>query len=366
MLLRAICAMVLLGILVAGLWPFHSPRNEVAWLSNRDGLSFGKYGSIVSSAPFKDHASRANGSCSIEIWLRPRRIKASGTIFAFYWPESRAVPFALRQSLGDLEVLRRSDDPLRHGKRVKLYIDDVLSQRQPVLVTIASGDSGTAVYADGVLVKKAPNFRFSSRDLSGRFIIGNAPTTTDSWSGQLMGLALYDRELTADEVPHNFGNWTKGKQASIAGENGIIGLYLFNEGNGSVVHNQVDPATDLLIPERFFVLHEQFLEPPWNEITPGWRYWKNVGINIAGFVPLGFFFYGYFSLLRRTKHGTAVTIILGFAVSLTIEVLQAFLPTRDSGMTDIISNTFGTVFGVMVCKNRTIQAVLTQAAFFTE
>ena len=68
---------------------------------------------------------------------------------------------------------------------------------------------------------------------------------------------------------------------------------------GNVVHNQVDPATDLLIPERFFVLHEQFLERPWNEITPGWHYWKNVAINIVGFTPLGFFFYAYFCRAER-------------------------------------------------------------------
>ena len=106
--LRATCALVLLGILVAGLWPFHSPRNEVSWLSNNTGLLFGKYGSIVSAAPFKAHTSQPDGSCSIEIWLQPRRVKASGTgVFAFYSPESRAgYPFALRQSLGDLVLLR--------------------------------------------------------------------------------------------------------------------------------------------------------------------------------------------------------------------------------------------------------------------
>jgi glycopeptide antibiotics resistance protein len=126
-------------------------------------------------------------------------------------------------------------------------------------------------------------------------------------------------------------------------------LYLFNEGSGDIVRNQADSATDLIIPEHFFVLHEPFLERPWNEYFPGWSYWKDIGINIAGFIPLGFIFFAYFSLVRSIEHPATVTIAFGFAVSLTIEVLQAFLPTRNSGTTDLITNTFGTVLGVTLC-----------------
>ena len=358
MLLRAICAFVLLGILVAGLWPFHAPKNEVSWLNHGSGLFFGKYGSIVSAGPIKAEPLRADSACSLEIWLEPRRVHFSGTILAFYWPESRIVPFALRQSLGDLVVQRTAQDQLHHAKKVKIYVDDVFSHQKPVLVTISSGQAGTTVYADGAFVMRSANFRFSSHDFTGRFIVGNSPVTTDDWSGQVRGLAIYDRELTADEVSQHFANWTKDKRQELGRSEGAVALYLFDEKSGNVVHNQLDSATDLLIPERFFVLHEQFLERPWDEFRRDWNYWKDIGINVAGFIPLGFFFFAYFRSIRKIKRPVLVTVVLGFTVSLTIEVLQAFLPTRDSGMTDLITNTFGTAVGVLAFRYGAVQSVL--------
>ncbi len=345
--LASICLLVLCGILVAGLWPFHAPRNEVSWLNNGNGLLLGEYGSIVSLGAFDANDSKEAAPCSLEIWLQPS-LDYSGTILAFYRPEHLVVPLKLWQSHGDLGIQRTSLDQFNHAERTRVYASHLFSPAKSVLVTISSGPAGTTVYADGALTRKFPDFRISSHDLTGQLLLGNAPMGTNPWSGQLKGLAIYDRELTADEVSQHYTRWTKNTQADFAESEGLVALYLFNEGKGSVVHNQIDSRTDLLIPERFFVLHEQFLEPPWSEFFPTWSYWRNIGINIAGFVPLGFFFCLYFSSVRKIKRVVVVTVVLGFIVSLTIEVLQSFLPTRDSGMTDLITNTSGTALGAMM------------------
>ncbi len=350
--LRAICVCVLFCTLVAGLWPFHAPKNEVRWSSEGDGLRFAKHGSIVSANPIRANRAHTDQSCTLEIWLEPRQISWEGTVLAFYWPASRVVSFTLRQWRNGLVLERESRG--RTAGEASIYLGDVFRGPQPVLFTISSGQTGTVVYADGALVRKAPDFKLISQDLSGEFIIGNSPLTTFNWSGEIKGLAIYDRELTATEVSEDFANWTASKTAasSTTGRSDraaseVVARYLFNEGKGNIVHNQVDPATSLLIPERFFILHEQFLERPWDEFKPGWHYWKDIGINVAGFIPLGFFFQACFSAPGRTKRTIWLTVALGFAVSLMIEVLQAFLPTRDSGMTDLITNTFGTALGAI-------------------
>jgi hypothetical protein len=358
MLLRTICGVVLLGVLVAGLWPFHAPRNQVSWVGERNGLLFGKHGSVVSASPFKAHASQADNSCSLEIWLQPSRIVSGGMILAFYWPESRVVPFAVRQWATGLALEPEGSEGGFFPEKGEIYIGDVFGSLKPVFITVTSGEAGTAAYVDGKLVKRVPNFAVSNRNLTGQFVVGGAPSFTYNWPGQVKGLAMYDRDLSAAEVSQGFVDWTTGSMPDPAKSAGLVARYLFDERRGNVVHNQVDSATNLLIPEHFFVLHQQFLEKPWDEFHPGWSYWKNVCVNVVGFIPLGFFFYAYFSRLRKTKHSVAVTIALGFAVSLTIEVLQAFLPTRGSGMTDLITNTFGTGLGVMAFRHKAVPALV--------
>jgi glycopeptide antibiotics resistance protein len=120
-----------------------------------------------------------------------------------------------------------------------------------------------------------------------------------------------------------------------------------------------------MIPERFFVLRPWFLEPFWKEFHAGWSYWENVGVNIGGFIPLGFFFCAYLTLVWRMERATMVTVALGLLVSLTIEVSQAFLPSRDSGTTDLFTNAFGTWIGVVAYRHRLVQTALARLERFS-
>jgi len=354
--LGLLCAAVLIIILIAGLWPFHAPKNQVSWLSNGNGLHFGEYGVVFGSLESGFAGSKDGITCSVEIWLQPDHSDIGGTILAFYKPENQIVAFSVYQSIDDLS-LQRVIVYQQRPKKNKVYIGHIFRKNNPLFVTLTSSAEGTGVYLNGRLVRTFLRFGLSSEDLTGQLFAGNHPLVEDGWQGQLRGLAIYNRVLTEAQVLQHYEAWTKNQNAEIKNESPIA-LYLFNEGSGGIVHNQMNSEADLRIPAHFFVLHAPFLERPWDEFQPSWSYWKNVLINIAGFVPLGFFFCAYFVSVRRLNRAALATIVLGGVVSLTIEVLQAFLPTRDSGMTDIITNTLGTGIGTMLYACKLVQAML--------
>ena len=343
------CSLILGGILVACLWPFHSPRNEVAWLVYGNGIRFGRHGTILSSGVINPVNGPNESGRTLEMWLRPASAYESRTILAFYNPQ-RPGGFSLHQSMTDLLAETGRWNEEHRSRTRKFYVDGIFRKKDLALLTLTSGPQGTDVYLDGKLVRAARQFRLTSNDLAGRLVVANSAVENDSWSGDLRGLALYNRELSAAQVLRHYETWTRTGRPGVAQDERVVALYLFNEHSGNVIHNQAAPGFNLYIPERYLELHHTFLETPWDEYHPGSNYWKNVLINIGGFVPLGFFFYAYLSLALRVRRGALVTIIIGGFISLMMETLQAFLPTRDSGMTDILTNTLGTALGVGLCR----------------
>jgi VanZ family protein len=339
--------LTLCSILVAGLWPFHSPKNQVHWLENENGLRFGHYGTILSSGIF-ERTSSDGPSCSLEIWLEPASTWDTGTLIAFYSPLATR-QFSLHQSYTDLALQRDIGDQPQQSNLGEMHVHDVF-RKQQAFITITSDGQGTAVYIDGQLVTRSPGFRLSTKDLTGKLIVATSPLQSDSWSGQLRGLGLYRSELSAAQIAQHYEDWTQKAKLTFTGDEGALALYRFDEHAGKIVHNQVRSEVDLYIPDRYMVVHQALLESPWMEFHRRGTHLDDILINIGGFVPLGFFLCAYFTSVPQVKHGVWVTIAFGAIVSLTIEILQAYLPTRYSGVTDVITNTFGTGVGVALYR----------------
>jgi len=348
-LLGVACGLVLGGMLVAGLWPFHSPRNQVTWFAGSNGLHFGRHGTILSSGKFKAANVSVDAPCSLEIRFEPSLTAGGGALFAFYAPENPR-QFSLRQSITDLVLISDIREGRYRTLTTRLYVGDIFRRGRPLFVTITAKGGQTSVYIDGALARTAPKFPLSWQDFDGELVIATLPKIDDSWSGLLRGLAFYDQELSPAQVLHHYETWMEKGRPDVSENERAVALYLFDERAGRVIHNQVPSGTDLYIPDRYLVLDQALLLPFWEEFHPTRSYWEDVLVNIAGFVPFGLLVCAYFSLAGRVKRPALVTILLGFTLSLTIETLQSFLPTRDSGTTDLITNTLGTCFGVWLYR----------------
>jgi hypothetical protein len=352
-LARASLMAILCGILIAGLWPFSAPENEISWSADGHGIEFGHRGTGVSLGSFELGAGQDESAGSVEAWLEPQGRAAWKTILAFDSKQHPGRPFMLVRRSDTLVVERHNVDPQGICRTAQFAVGKVFEPGRRVHVTIVLAAHHTLVYINGVLAVDSHLMGESRRNLTGRLILANSPDIDNSWRGKVLALAVFPGQLSADQVDRDSRMWTGGGGLKNEADETPLALYRFDEGAGRVAHNAVDRATDLEFPERYFVLHPRFLASPLRPFRSGWPaagYWQDVMVNIVGFIPLGFFLLNYISRARNIPYSWMLVILAGFLLSLTIESLQWFLPTRDSDMTDVISNTLGAALGAGIYR----------------
>jgi glycopeptide antibiotics resistance protein len=363
----ALSIFLTLGILFLTLWPFNPfPHNKVRWLTGSDGIQFEWAGVVLSPRPVaQGRDATLSGPSSLEIWLKPSETQYVYTVLDFSEP-GNPFRFRLRQYHEGLIVSRDWRDPDGRMKRVKIDLDASLQRGKLTLVTLSSADRGTSLYLDGKLKQTYPNFRFTAGDLSGQIVLGTAPVDSEPWAGEIHGLAIYGKELTPGEVLAHYQNWTQANSSATSDLADGMARYPFSERTGHEIRNQVGNGTSLEIPRSFQVPQKAFLRLPWNEFEWSRTYFADVLRNIAGFVPFGFVVCAYLSLTRHRHRVVLLTILAGGTLSLCIEVLQAYIPERVSGTTDIVTNTLGAALGVILVRSTPIGKILRRGTAATD
>jgi len=364
--LGASCVLVLGATLAAGLWPFNPfPRNEARWLGNENGLDLRDGAIVISTTAFAPKGPSPESSSALEIWLEPARSFTTSTILSFYHPAD-GYQFKVAQYQDSL-ILRQAprDDP-RQKYEVSILISHLFKSGGRKFISITSTSTGTSVFVDGTLMKTSSRLRLSEADTSGELTLGTSPVYNSSWSGQLYGLAVYDRSITADQVLKDFQSWLKNGRPEVGPADAPTALYLFDERSGNEIQNLGSSGDDLYIPRYFRIPHQKFLEEPWDEFRANRDYAFDLAINVLGFVPLGFVLCLYLRTTGTSSNPKLSTVVVGFGVSLLIEVLQAFLPTRASGITDLITNTTGSALGVYLSGRHVTGIILARLGISIE
>lgn len=345
------CASVMAITLAAGLWPFSfHPKNRVEWMPAKGGLRFSGSGMAVSDGKFSGMSD--DKGVSIELWIEPSQSWDSSTILSFYEPKTLPL-IQIRQSGDDL-VFTTSRGPEEHPRKLRnVFVDHAFRKGEAVFVVFTSTGNIFEVYVNGELKKTVKKMQLKGTDFAGTLVVANAPYGNLSWHGIFRELAFYERALRADEVKRDYAAW-RNKEGIRPRREVAQTLYVFDASDGGVVHNLGKAGPDLLIPRTYAILEPGFLVPFWKEFSATPEYAKDLAINIFGLVPLGSCFAALFAWLYGSRRSFWYTTLLGFCASLTIELLQAFMPTRFSGTTDLLTNTSGTALGAwLILSGRT-------------
>lgn len=203
----------LCATLIAGLWPFCSPENQVTWITGENGIRFGDHGTVLSAGTLESDAF-AGPACTVEFWIKPAQTWATGSLLDFYNSQNDH-QFAIEQDSTDLVLHVRSERRNGWNDQKEWRAKNVFRKKQ-ALITVTSDGQNTFLYIDGQLTTTAPKFDFSSKDLAGQLIIANSPFRKQSWSGIVKGLAIYGRELNAAQVLGHYRDWTQQGEPTLA------------------------------------------------------------------------------------------------------------------------------------------------------
>lgn len=354
------------------LWPFNfisHVKNDAHWIKNTNGIEFLKKGQAVSNSLTQEHFNRlVKGSgLTLELWLQTEDLNQTGSATIFSYSTGTALRnFTVGQVWDKLIVALRTTKTNRYGEGPILTIPDVFTSHGLKYMVIIYNLSEQSVYINGEQKARSHILKgnFSNWDPSYRLVIGNNISGNRPWKGKIFYVAVYDRVLTEQEVRNNYlsefqskvstrplvflrkGNT---KDADIK-KGGPVVRYLFNEGNGNVIHDSgsgLNPV-NLTMPEYIRPMDKPFLDFSSNYLQNNSQY-SDLIINILIFIPLGILIHG----MLRTRYGLTlkisfVTLLFGTLFSLSIESLQYLSITRSSSLVDVSTNMTGIAIGIVL------------------
>ncbi len=351
--LGILCLAITLVILVVGLWPFNFwVNNKVEWLKLENGVHFYGQGIIFSDQIISDPKRPLflDGPFSIEIWLQPDSEPYSNLprVFSLYEGQESEILF-LAQWKSTLIFRTKAQQPNGRWFYTGGGVANAFPKGKRRFITITVEEKAIHIYSDGILERTLPGYSLPPKNGAtiNQIILGNSPEGKNYWVGSILGLAIYNRSLSLERVLRNFQLWTNGKLPTLFEEENPMALYAFTERYGTQIHDQRHRLI-LSIPSKFEVPQKSILVPPWKELRLNFSYFKDIVLNLIGFIPFGFLISAYLNTKKATASHKLpmIVLLLGTCFSLTIEMFQIYLPSRSSQLMDFFSNILGTALGL--------------------
>ena len=226
--------------------------------------------------------------------------------------------------------------------------DHVLKKGEKSWLAIVFDGNGLSLYQEGKIRNRMRTGPLDFSRWNGSFplVIGSEANGKFRWQGSIYSITLFDQAFSPEEVkivPTHIKEYLTSNRES---KKPLIHYSFDDSQNEPIIDRGKGEPAHLTIPRYFDPYKRVALEKPSTRLGDYRRNLKDIVMNIVGFVPLGFLLSLY--LLPKglsSRSSLLLSVVIGFCLSLMVEVLQAFLPTRSSSMTDMIANTLGTAIG---------------------
>lgn len=327
--------------------------NDVAWIGDAPGIRFDRSG-IVYASPLnlpRGYQETSPPALSIELALKSAAPGDGHFQFVLLLHGGRDANQLVIGQWRTWLIVMNGDDYAAKRRQPRIAVN-ALHPGKEQFVTIVSGEDGTAVYLEGRLVRRNRDLQLEipAMGSEGRLVLGNSIYGRHAWRGAFYGLAHYPRILETGAIQRHAEQWRRTNTFAHAADAQPGGLYLFNERQGTQIADHSGRGNHLHIPARMTILTKEFLTAPF--VNEGNRpsLLQDMIINLVGFVPLGFLLSALMCHGRRPslRRRLAWTMLACGAVSLAIELAQAWIPTRSSQMLDLMLNTLGAGLGVLL------------------
>jgi VanZ family protein len=334
-LVGAYAALLLVGLLAPFDW---YTANDARWTPDGHGLQFVSAGVARSaSRPAKLHERLiAAGRFSIEIWISPADQRQRGPARIVSYSESTQWRnFTIGQWESDLAVRLRTTRNNLNGTDPHVTVKDVFAVPGFRHIVMTYDGAYERVYVDGTLRTTTDDVQgtLANWDAEHWLVVGNEHTADRPWRGVIRLLAIYDRVLGGGEVSGSYKSLGQADAPHLTP--GPLALYRFRQDGRRVVdESPVLPRVDLEVPD--------VVEPRRPLLGSGFPTPVDAALNLVIFAPLG----ALATLALRqagvsTLRAVGLTLALAAALSCTAEVLQYFLVSRSSELSDLVLNVGG-------------------------
>ncbi len=350
--------LLLLVVTLATLWAGLDPkgylfRNEVEWLGERPGLRFGKFGR-VHSAPFlgeETAASLNQGGYTLVLAFNPAADHGAGfsVIASFHAGDSQSQ--IIIGQWREFVIVMNGDDFDNNRRLPRVSADTSLFADRPLLLTIATTSRGTSLYLNGerVATNAKLHLTLPAKPELGRLVLGNSVNASQPWTGEISLFEMLAGPLAPHEVQAHYHSWRAGSARKPGPPAHALLSFDFAEAGGSTIASRGSLAEPLTIPARLHALGARALawEAPVGASNQSLTF--DIVLNFVGFMPFGI----AFALILRTSPQShfktlLLTTVAGLALSLIIELTQAWIPSRDSSLRDLLLNTAGAPAGALI------------------